>query len=197
MAEGLAGCLAGCFGGAFGEMEDGIGGRGFLFGGLVSGRDAEELLETDEIGVRTALELGAGEEGLGAVENAFGQGHLAGERAEHRVLEGILGDQVDDGDRARLVLAPGSGDALFEPGGIPGEVAVDNDAGVLEVQPHAAGIGAEEEAVVRIVAEGEDFAASLLLRDAAGLPGVADAVLVGPRPDFLQHAFPLGEDESV
>ena len=51
-----------------------------------------------------------------------------------------------------LVLAPGAGDALFESGGVPGQVAVDDDAGVLEVEPDAARVGAEEEAAVRVLA---------------------------------------------
>lgn len=46
-------------GGASGEMEDGIGGRGVPFGGLVRGRVAQELLEPGEVGIGTALEFGA------------------------------------------------------------------------------------------------------------------------------------------
>ena len=97
----------------------------------------------------------------------------------------------------RLVLAPGAGDALFELGRVPGQVAVDDDAGVLEVEADAAGVGAEEDAAVGIVAEGVDLAAALLLGDGAGVPGVADAVPVGPGRAPVQHAFPLGEDDDL
>jgi hypothetical protein len=68
-------------GGASGEMEDGIGGRGFPFGRFVRGLSAEELLESGEVGIGTALELGAGEGGLGAVEHAFGEAVFAFEPA--------------------------------------------------------------------------------------------------------------------
>ena len=109
-----------------------------------------------------------------AVEHAVGQGLLVGERVQHAVLDGVLGDQVDDRDRAGLVLAPGAGDALFELGRVPGQVAVDDDAGVLEVQARRAGIGAEEDAAVRVGLEGVDLGAAALLRDAAGVPGEAE-----------------------
>ncbi|NJN00417.1 MAG: hypothetical protein HC793_01800 [Aquincola sp.] len=42
---------------------------------------------------------------------AFGQRHLAGEGVEHGVLDGILGDQIDDSDGALLVLPPSTSDA--------------------------------------------------------------------------------------
>jgi hypothetical protein len=108
---------------------------------------------------------------------------------------GLVGEVFGDEEFRDFLLLRGEGakvgDALFEAGGIPGKVAIDHDAGVLEVQPDAAGIGAEEEAAVRVVAEGEDLAAALLLRDAAGVPGVADAVLVGPPADGRLAAGPL------
>ena len=97
----------------------------------------------------------------------------------------------------RLVFAPGAGDALFEPRGVPRQVAVDDDAGVLQVEADAAGIGAEEQAAIRVVAEGEDFAAAPLLRHAAGVPGVADAVSIRPVADLFQHAFPFGENDHL
>ena len=34
------------------------------------------------------------------------------------MFQGVLGDEVDDGDGAFLVLPPGACDALFEAGGI-------------------------------------------------------------------------------
>ena len=69
------------------------------------------------------------------------------------MLDGIFRNEMNDGDRPGLVLAPGAGDALFEPGRVPGEVAVDDDAGVLQVKPGAAGIGAQEDAAARVVFE--------------------------------------------
>ena len=112
------------------------------------------------------------------------------------MLDGVLGDEVDDGDGARLVLAPGTGDPLLELGGIPRQVAVDDDAGVLEIKADAAGIGAEEKAAVGIIPKGEDLAAALLLGDAAGVPSIADGISIRPGADLFQHAFPLGEDDD-
>ena len=84
------------------------------------------------------------------VEHAVGQGLLVGEGLEHAVLDGVFGNEVDDGDRAGLVFAPGAGDALLQLGGVPGQVAIDDDAGVLKIQARRAGIGAEEDAAVRV-----------------------------------------------
>ena len=106
------------------------------------------MIEAGEGGLGAALELGAFQRLVGAVEHAFGEVHFVSEGAQHGVLDGVFGDEVDDGDGALLVLAPGAGDALFEFGGIPRQVAVDDDAGVLEVEADAAGIGAEEKAAI-------------------------------------------------
>ena len=66
-------------------------------------------------------------------------------------------------DGARLVLAPGAGDALLEAGRVPRQVEVDHHVGRLEVEPHAAGVGGEEEPAVGVLLEAPD-----LLRGAAG-----------------------------
>ncbi len=112
------------------------------------------------------------------------------------MFDGVLGDEVDDSDGAGLVLAPCTGDALFKLGWVPREIAVHDDAGDLEVEADAAGIGAEEEAAIGIVMENADLAAAVLLRDGAGVPGKADVGFLCPFADFPQHAFPLGEDDD-
>src|SRR5690606_18688116 len=58
-------------GGAFGEVEGGVGGFGFGFGGFAGGGDAEELLEAGEVGVGAAFEFGLGKGFVGAVEHAL------------------------------------------------------------------------------------------------------------------------------
>ena len=112
------------------------------------------------------------------------------------MFEGVLGDEVDDGDGAALMLPPGAGDPLFEASGVPREVAIDDDAGVLEIEAHAAGVGAEKQAAGRVIPEGEDLATAFLLGDAAGMPCVADRILLGPGADSFQHPFPLGENDD-
>ena len=100
-----------------------------------------------------------------------------GQRFEHPVFDGVFGNQIDDRDGLGLVFAPGAGDALFQLGRIPGQVAIDHHAGVLQIKPGRAGIRAEKHAALRVVLEGVDFRAAALLRHAAGMPGVADVAL--------------------
>ena len=48
-----------------------------------------------------------------AVDHTFCDRSFQGEHLQHAVFDGVFADQVDRGDRARLVLAPGTGDTLF------------------------------------------------------------------------------------
>ena len=105
--------------------------------------------------------------------------------------------EVDDGDGFGLVLAPGAGDALFELGGIPRQVAIDHHAGGLQIQAGRAGVGAEKDAAPRVVLEGVDLGAAALLGHAAGVPGVTDVALVAQVAHQLEHPFPLGEDDDL
>src|SRR5512137_485598 len=73
--------------------------RGFF------GRLGNKLLELGQEGLASALELDLLEV-ADAVEHAVGKGLLVGERVEHAVLDSLLRDEIDDRDRARLVLAP-------------------------------------------------------------------------------------------
>jgi hypothetical protein len=112
------------------------------------------------------------------------------------VFNSVFGDKVDDGDGAALIFAPGAGDALFELRRIPGQVAVDDDTGVLEIEANAAGVGAEEKAAVCVVAEGENLGAAPLLRHRASMPRVANGFLLGPDANLVQHTFPFGENDD-
>src|ERR1039458_3900690 len=95
------------------------------------GGRGNKLLELGQEGLASGLELDLLKVAL-AVEHAVGQGLLVGERAQHAMLNGILRDEINDCARARLVLAPGAGDALFQLGGVPRQIAVDDHAGVLD-----------------------------------------------------------------
>lgn len=163
---------------ADGKMRSRVGRRGFRCGRFR--RDGgHDLGEAFEECLAAALELN-GAELADAVEHASGQFHLLGKRGEHSVFDGIFGDEVDDRDRADLVFAPRAGDALFQLGGIPREVAIDDDAGILEVEPDSARVGRKKESAVRILTEGEDLGATLLLRDVAGMPCETGAVFFRP-----------------
>src|ERR1035441_5247123 len=67
-----------------------------------------ELLQLGQESLPSGLELDC-RKVTDAVEHAVGQGLLVRERAQHAVLDGLLRDEIDDRDRARLVLAPGAG----------------------------------------------------------------------------------------
>ena len=57
-----------------------------------------------------------------AGENIF----LGGEGVEHVLFDGVFGDEVNNLHRRWLSVTMGAGDALFEHGGIPREVKVDD-----------------------------------------------------------------------
>ena len=85
----------------------------------------------------------------------FGEGFFGGLVVGFGFFGEIGGDEIDDGDRATLMFPPSAGDALFKAGGIPRQVAIDDDAGVLKIESYAAGVGAERQAAVRVIPEGE------------------------------------------
>src|ERR1044071_9484020 len=80
---------------------------------------------------------------------------------------------------------------------VPGQVAVDDDAGALKVQSGAAAVGAEEDTAAGVGLEGVDFGPAPSLRDAAGVPGEPDVQPPAAPADELEHAFPLGEDDDL
>jgi len=57
---------------------------------------------------------------LAAIKDAGEDGTLEGEEAEHAVLDGAFGDEVDDLDGVVLADAVDAADALFQDGGVPG-----------------------------------------------------------------------------
>ena len=70
---------------------------------------------------------------------------LCAEQVQHLVLDRILADEIDDGHRAGLVLAPGARDALLELRRIPRQIDIHDRARRLEVEPDAAAVGREEQ----------------------------------------------------
>ena len=79
------------------------------------------------------------------------------------MLDGLFRNQMNDCDRPCLVLAPGSGDPLLQPRRVPGEVAIDDHARVLEIQARGARIRAEKDAAVRVSLKCVDFVPTALL----------------------------------
>ncbi len=176
------------------ERLPGIGGGPGL-GRRGAGETREDLQPLDQ---RPAAR---GEGHLGevppAVEDAVGEHLLAVEEGDHPVLEGVLGHQVEDADGARLVLAPGTGDALLQAGRVPGEVEVDHHVGRLEVEPHASGVGGEEEAAGGVLLEAADLVAPPRQRHGAGVPGEAGPHLLDRLAHQVEHPLPFGEDQDL
>ena len=94
------------------------------------------------------------------------------------------------------MLAPRARDALFHLRRIPRQVAIDNDAGVLQVQFGAAAVSAEEDSAIEIIFERVDFRATTALRNATGVPGETETQPVAKFSDEFQHPLPFGEDDD-
>ena len=168
-------------------------------GGLGLGRSAGEAREALQ-----PLDQGFAARGEGhlgevpaAVDYAIGEPLLALEEGDHPVLDGALGHQIDNTDGTRLVLAPGAGDALLQPGRVPGEVEVDHHVGRLEVEAHAAGVGGEKEAAGGILLEAADLVAAARKGHGAGVPGEAGPHLLELLAHQLEHPLPFGEDQDL
>ena len=68
-----------------------------------------------------------------AVQHTVSQRLLVRESLEHALFNRVAGDQVDHRHRAGLMFAPGAGNPLFEFRRVPRQVAVDDDAGILQI----------------------------------------------------------------
>ena len=174
-----------------GKVSGGIGGWG-RFGRFASRRLEHDLFEAFEENL-TAFPEGHIIEVAVAIEHAVGQFRFMGQGGEHSVFDGIFGHQIDHGDGTRLMLAPSASYALFEFGRVPGKIAIDHDAGVLKVESHSSGIGAEKDAAIGVLPECEDFRAAFLLGHQAGVPGITVALFFGQFPNPFKHADPFGK----
>ena len=111
-------------------------------------------------------------------------------------------DQVVDVDGQLLAEPVDPADPLFEDGGVPWELDVDDAVrGVLEVKPDAAGIAGEEDAEVGIVVELDDVLGAPALafgagEEASAEAAVAEQVAHGPLGE-REHSPPLAEDDDL
>ena len=96
-------------------------------------------------------------------------------------LAGLLGDEIPEVADLGLADAVDAPEALFEPVGIPRQVVVDHQVGVLEVHAFAGGVGGDEHADLGIGAEERLKPAALVAVRAAvdGDDGVAVAEHAG------------------
>lgn len=131
------------------------------------------------------------------VQDAIRQCLLVCQGLEHALLQRPPRDQVDDRDALGLVLPPGPRDALLQLRRIPGQVAVDDDAGILKVEPGAAAVGAQEHAAVRVRLERVDLRTSPPLGHRARVPGKPESDPAANLPHQFQHPFPFTEDDHL
>jgi hypothetical protein len=76
-----------------------------------------------------------------SVEYAVGKRLLVTEKVQNLVLDRIFANEIDDGHRTRLVLAPSAGNTLFKLCRIPRQVDVDDGARGLQIEPDAPAVG--------------------------------------------------------
>src|SRR5260221_22335 len=165
-----------------------FGGAGLCF--WIDGCRRDKLLEFREEGLASAPKLDLAEL-ANPIQHAIGQGLFVGKRFEHALLDGFLRNEVDHRDRAGLVLAPGAGDALFEFRRVPGQIAVDDDTGVLQVQSGRPGVSAQKDAAGRVRLENVNLGAAALLRDRAGVPGEPQLEAAAQAAHEVEHPLPL------
>ena len=83
------------------------------------------------------------------IEHAVGQRLLVGQRVEHAVLDGVLGDQVDHGDGRVWCLRQARAMRCSSLAGFQGRSQLMTTLAVCRLSPVRAGVGAEEDAAVR------------------------------------------------
>ncbi|OQA04802.1 MAG: hypothetical protein BWY66_02867 [bacterium ADurb.Bin374] len=72
---------------------------------------------------------------------------------EHVAFAGLVGDEVPEEADFGLADAVDAAEALFDAVRVPGQIVIDHEAGVLEVDAFAGGIGRDEDTDVGVVAE--------------------------------------------
>ena len=88
-------------------------------------------------------------------------------------------------------------DALLDHRGVPRKVGVHDDAGVLQVEPDAPGIGREKDAAPRVFAEAVHQPAAPASLDAAVEQHVLPSPLQAAAREQVEHPDPLAEDHHL
>ena len=97
---------------------------------------------------------------------------------------------------AGLMLAPGTRDALLQPGRVPRQVEVDHHACHLKVEAEAAGVAGEEQPAERILLETANLHPAPLLGHGAVVPNDIKIHLPRQLTYQLQHADPFRKDDD-
>ena len=95
-------------------------------------RWSNQLLKPGQEGLPATAELDLAQIAP-AVQHTVSERLLIRESLEHALFNRVAGDQVDHRHRAGLMFAPGAGNPLFQFRRVPGQVAVDDDAGILQI----------------------------------------------------------------
>ena len=131
------------------------------------------------------------------VEDPSEQGFLQLERFPHALFDAVLGQQVHHVDRTRLAESVDSPDPLFEPGGIPRGLKIDDRRGCLEIQSNSSGICRKENAAVGVVPEFLHERAAIPGRHAAVQRHESDPQLFQFLARQVSHPFVFAEDHHL
>ena len=154
-----------------------------------------------QVAQRAAVELQFAEhvENL-AAERLAGLLQLFEQALVDVALARVGGDQVPEVADLGLADAVDAAEALFEAVGVPGQVVVDHEVGALEVDALAGGVGREQHAHLRVVAEGLLRGAALLAAQSA-VDGYDSRLAPEAGGDALvqivERVAVLGEDDQL
>ena len=122
---------------------------------------------------------------------------LRSERIQHALFDGAFGNEINNLHRRQLTVTMGARDALFKHSGIPREIEIDDEAGGLQVETHAACVSGEEDAAVGVVEKFLDEVAALGGGDIAREFDVAETDAFEDGFSERQHGCPLRKDDSL
>ena len=122
---------------------------------------------------------------------------FGGEGREESLFQRVFCHQDVDIDRVLLAHAVGACNALFQHGGVPRQIDVDDRVGRLQVKSRRSGVRREEQLAVGIGLEFMHQRLTLLLRDGAIQPHERQLVLLEDRLDQVEHRRPFREDKRL
>ena len=138
----------------------------------------------------------AEEHGIGTtIQHTLEQRSLEAQLRQHILLNGAGGNEVDDLHSMLLTDTVNTADALLQHGWIPGYIEVNDHAGGLQVQTHAARIGTEEHTHTGRRAESLHTFLTLARRNIAMQVGVLHPASLQFLRHQTCHALPLAEDD--
>jgi hypothetical protein len=131
------------------------------------------------------------------IQHAIRKRLLVFQCLDHSMLDCILGDQIDYCHCPCLMFAPRSRNALFEPGWIPRQIAINHHARVLQIQSRRPRICAQKHPATRVRFKRIDFRSPPLLRHTTRMPRKPKLEPIAKLADKFQHPLPFGEHNHL